>query len=248
MMKLSRSTRYYQSIADDQAFLRMRIKELSQVRIGWGYRRIHILLQREGWQVNHKRVYRIYTQEGLTLRKKRPKRHVSSMKRVARPSVEMVNQSWSMDFMADTLFDGRKLRLLTIVDNFTRESLAIEPGQRFKGEQVAEVLSHLLKDRGKPESIRVDNGTEFTSKAMDQWAYWNKVKLDFSRPGKPTDNAFIESFNGKFREECLSQHWFLSLQDAREKIESWRKDYNETRPHSSLGNRTPAEFRKSGSG
>jgi len=144
-----------------------------------------------------------------------------------------------MDFMADTLFDGRKLMLLTIVDNFTRESLAIEPGQCFKGEQVAEVLSRLIQDRGKPESIRVDNGTEFTSKVMDQWAYWNKVKLDFSRPGKPTDNAFIESFNGRFREEWLSQNWFL---------ESWREEYNETRPHSSLGNRTPIEFRNSGSG
>ena len=182
----------------------MRIKELSQVRIGWGYRRIHILLQREGWQVNHKRVYRLYTEEGLALRKKRRKRHVSSVKRVVRPSAEVPNHSWSMDFMADTLFDGRKLRLLTIVDNFTRESLAIEPGQCFKGEQVAEVLSRLIQERGKPESIWVDNGTEFTSKVMDQWAYWNQVKLDFSRPGKPTDNAYIESFNGSFRDECLN--------------------------------------------
>ena len=190
----------------------------------------------------------MYTQEGLILRRKRPKRHVSSVKRVIRPLALTPNHSWSMDFMADTLFDGRKLRLLTIVDNFTRESLAIEPGQYFKGEQVAEVLSRLIRERGKPESIWVDNGTEFTSRAMDQWAYWNQVKLDFSRPGKPTDNAFIESFNGKFREECLSQNWFLSLQDAREKIESWREDYNENRPHSSLGNRTPLEFRKSGSG
>ena len=113
---------------------------------------------------------------------------------------------------------------------------------------MAEVLSRLIRERGKPESIWVGNGTEFTSRAMDQWAYWNQVKLDFSRPGKPTDNAFIESFNGKFREECLSQNWFLSLQDAREKIESWREDYNENRPHSSLGNRTPLEFQKSGSG
>ena len=248
MIELARSTRYYRSLADDQAFLKMRIKELSQVRVGWGYRRIHILLKREGWQVNHKRVYRLYTQEGLTLRRKRPKRHVSSVKRVIRPLALTPNHSWSMDFMADTLFDGRKLRLLTIVDNFTRESLAIEPGQHFKGEQVAEVLSRLIRERGKPESIWVDNGTEFTSRAMDQWAYWNQVKLDFSRPGKPTDNAFIESFNGKFREECLSQNWFLSLQDAREKIESWREDYNENRPHSSLGNRTPLEFQKSGSG
>ncbi len=226
----------------------MRIKELSQVRIGWGYRRIHILLQREGWRVNHKRVYRLYTQEGLTLRRKRPKRHVSSVKRVVRPSAEHLNHSWSMDFMADTQFDGRKLRVLTIVDNFNRESLAIEPGYGFRGEQVAEVLSRIIRERGKPKSIWVDNGTEFTSKAMDQWAYWNKVQLDFSRPGKPTDNAVIESFNGRLRQECLNQNWFLSLQDAREKLESWRRDYNETRPHSSLGNRTPEEFRKSGSG
>lgn len=150
VIQLARSTLYYASVADDQAFLRMRIKELSQVRIGWGYRRLHILLRREGWRVNHKRVYRLYTQEGLTLRRKRPKRHVSSVKRVVRPPAEHLNHSWSMDFMADTQFDGQKLRVLTIVDNFNRESLAIEPGYRFKGMQVAEVLSRIIRERGKP--------------------------------------------------------------------------------------------------
>jgi len=153
-----------------------------------------------------------------------------------------------MDFMADTLVDGRKLRLLTIVDNFSRESLAIEAGYRFKLDQVVLVLSRLIRERGKPKSIWVDNGTEFTSKVMEQWAQWNKVQLDFSRPGKPTDNAMIESFNGRLRQECLNQNWFLSLKDAREKLESRRMDYNQTRPHSSLGNWTLEEFRKSGSG
>ena len=141
-----------------------------------------------------------------------------------------------MDFMADELFDGRRLRVLTIVDHFSRESLAIEVGQRFRGQDVARVLTSLGSERGRlPKTIRVDNGTEFTSRALDQWAYVNGVQLDFSRPGKPTDNAFIESFNGRLRAECLNENWFLSLEDAQEKISAWRTDYHEHRPHSALG-------------
>ena len=146
-----------------------------------------------------------------------------------------------MDFMADQLYSGRRFRLLTLVDNFSRESLAIEAGQRLTGDDVVRVLERVRHDRGTPQSIRVDNGPEFISRSLDLW-YWNHVKLDFSRPGKPTDNAFIESFNGTVREECLNQYWFLSMSDAREKLEAWRMDYNQTRPHSSLGNQTPSEF------
>jgi putative transposase len=147
-----------------------------------------------------------------------------------------------MDFMSDELYDGRRIRLLTIVDNHTRESLAIHVSQRIRGCEVVQVLERVVKVHGKPQAIRVDNGSEFISKDVDLWAYWNHVKLDFSRPGKPTDNAYIESFNARFRLECLNEHWFLSLDDAKEKIESWQRDYNENRPHSSLGNVPPEQF------
>ena len=147
-----------------------------------------------------------------------------------------------MDFMADELFNQRRIRLLTIVDDFTRERLAVEVGQRFGGSEVACVLDRIATLRGLPERIRVDNGTEFTSKRLDQWAYLRDVKLNFSRRGKPTDNGLIEAFNGRLRAECLNTNWFLSLADAREKVETWRRHYNEERPHSALGNLAPKEF------
>ena len=147
-----------------------------------------------------------------------------------------------MDFMTDELYDGRRIKILTLVDNFTRESLAIEVGDRLDGQRVAEILALLVMKRGKPERIQVDNGPEFSSKKLDQWAYLNGVKLDFCRPGKPTDNALIESFNGRLRQECLNESWFLSLEDAREKVENWRQDYNRERPHGSLGDVSPVEF------
>ncbi len=147
-----------------------------------------------------------------------------------------------MDFMSDQLFDGHRIRLLTLVDNHTRESLAIHVAQRIRGYEVVQVLESIVKEHGRPKTIQVDNGPEFVSKDVDLWAYWNHVKLDFSRPGKPGDNAYIESFNARFRLECLNEHWFLSLEDAKEKIEEWRQDYNLNRPHSSLGNISPAEF------
>ena len=152
------------------------------------------------------------------------------------------NQGWSMDFMSDELYDGRRIRLLTLVDNFTRESLAIEVSDHLGGHRVAEVLMRLGEERNLPKTIRVDNGPEFISKVLDQWAYLNGVALDFSRPGKPTDNAFIEAFNGRLRQECLNESWFLSLEDAREKVEVWRQEYNSQRPHGALGNLTPVEF------
>jgi putative transposase len=222
--------------------LRTRIKEIAAVRVSYGYLRIHTLLLREGHKINRKRVYRIYRQEGLMLRRSNPKRRVATKRREEQAQAQAANESWSMDFMSDQLFDGRKFRVLTLVDNFSRESLAVEVAQRFAGEDVAAVLTQVCRRRGKPKSIKVDNGPEFTSKALDLWAYANKVKPDFSRPGKPTDNALIESFNGSFREECLNQEWFMSLDDARRKAEAWRCDYNEIRPHSSLGQLAPSEF------
>ncbi len=242
----ARSSHRYKSTADRQDILRIRLRDLAAVRVNYGYRRLHILLAREGWRINHKRVYRLYTEEGLTMRSKRPKRRfVSSTIRKEKLDVQSANECWSMDFVADQLVDGRRIRVLTIVDNFTRESLGLYAAQNIKGDDVVGVLDGIIADRNKPARIQVDNGSEFTSRSMDLWAYLNKVKLDFSRPGKPTDNAFIESFNGKFRAECLNENWFLSLADARDKMERWRDDYNYHRPHSSLGNLTPVEFAES---
>jgi putative transposase len=238
----ARSTHRYTSRADRQEHLRMRLKELAGVRIGFGYRRLHIVLQREGWQINHKRVYRLYREEGLGLRRKQPRRRVAAMKREIHATATQQNECWSMDFVSDQLFDGRRMRVLTLVDNHTRESLVLHTGQRIGGMDVVGVLEKVTQANGFPKRIKVDNGPEFISKDLDRWAYWNKVALDFSRPGKPSDNAFIEAFNSRFRQECLNEHWFLSLEDARSKIEVWRKAYNSERPHSALNYRTPDEF------
>lgn len=242
VLQFRRATYEYRSRKDEQAALRIRIRDLAHARVSYGYQRIHVLLQREGWKVNHKRVYRIYREEGLTMRCKRPRRHVSACRRVDRPLAIQPNEGWSMDFMSDELFDGRRIRLLTLVDNFTRESLAIEVNDHIGGHKVVEVLMQIGRERHLPRTIRVDNGPEFISKALDRWAYLNGVQLDFSRPGKPTDNGLIESFNGRLRQECLNENWFLSLEDAREKAENWRQQYNRERPHSSLGNMAPMAY------
>ena len=242
LLRMSSSVYRYKSRARDSSVLRMRIKEIAATRVHYGYRRVHVLLQREGFKDNHKRVYRLYQQEGLSLRLKRPKRNKSARLRQPKHEVTAINQIWSMDFVADALFDGRRLRALTVVDNYTRESLAIEVGQSLKGEDVVNTLNRIATKRGLPSIIKVDNGSEFISKVMDKWAYERSIELDFSRPGKPTDNAKVESFNGRLRQECLNAHWFLSLEDARRKIDEWRQYYNETRPHSALQWATPAEF------
>jgi putative transposase len=239
---VDRSSVRYVSVKPDQAPLRLRIHDLARTRVRYGYYRIYILLRREGWFVNHKRVYRLYREDGLSLRLKRPRRHVSAASRERQPPAAAPNQLWSMDFVSDALFDGRRLRALTVVDAHTREALAIDVDQGIKGEQVVEAMMRIAALRGAPKAIRVDNGPEFVSKALDRWAYENGVTLDFSRPGKPTDNAFVESFNGRLRDECLNAHWFLSLADARAKIEAWRRHYNESRPHTSLGWLTPNEY------
>jgi putative transposase len=220
----------------------MRIQEIAQNRVRYGYRRIHILLKREGWSVNHKRVYRLYREDGLNLRTKRPRRRVSAAHRIGRQEAERPNERWSMDFVSDALFNGRRFRALAIMDNYSRECLAIHVGRAIRGDDVVDVISRLMFTRGVPDTIQVDNGPEFISRALDKWAYSNSVTLDFSRPGKPQDNAFVESFNRSFRDECLNVNWFLSLHDATEKIEAWRTDYNEWRPHMSLQGRTPADF------
>lgn len=241
---LSRSVYYYKSVKDDRA-LKQRICEIAAARVRYGYLRIHTLLRREGWYVNHKRVYRVYCDAGLHLRAKRPKRRVAAAHREQRPIVSSFDECWSMDFVSDNLFNGRRIRALTIVDNYSRECLGIYVDRSIKGRDVVAELERLRLFEGRrPGRIQVDNGPEFISKDLDKWAYEHGITLDFCRPGKPTDNALIESFNGSFRDECLNTNWFLSIADAREKISCWRKEYNSFRPHSSLRNMTPDQFRK----
>jgi putative transposase len=239
---VNRSSYRYTSTAKVQTALQMRIRDLAATRVRYGYRRLHVLLRREGWCVNYKRIYRLYRQEGLSLRLKTRKKRISAA-RVRQPVPTAPNQCWSMDFMSDSLYDGRRFRVLTLVDNMTRESPAIEVSSSFSGRAVAEVLERLAQSKGLPQVIQVDNGPEFVSKALDEWARRHQVTLAFSRPGTPTDNPFIEAFNGRFRQECLDQHWFASLDEARAIIAAWRKDYNTVRPHTALGNLTPAAYR-----
>lgn len=242
VVKMSASTYLYVSQRKDEGLLKARIKEITDTRVHYGYRRVHVMLRREGHMDNVKRVYRLYREEGLSLRLKRPRRNKAAKLRQPKQLAHAINEIWSMDFVADALFDGRKLRMLTVVDLFTRESLAIDVGQNLKGEDVVRVLTAITQERGLPRTIKSDNGSEFISKVMDKWAYERGVELDFSRPGKPTDNANVESFNGRLRQECLNATWFMSIQDARGKIEAWRQYYNESRPHSALDWSTPAEF------
>jgi putative transposase len=248
VLPFDRSTHRYRSTRPDQAPLRKRITEIATTRVRYGYKRIHVLLRREDWHVNHKRVYRLYQEEGLNLRRKRPRRHVTAVRRERRPSATVMNDARSMDLVSDSLFNGRRFRVLTLVDDFSRECLLVHVDQGILGGDVAERLDQVAEERGAPRVIRVDNGPEFVSRALDLWAYQRGVKLDFSRPGKPTDNAMIESFNGSFRDECLNTNWFLSLDDARGKIEAWRSEYSDFRPHSSLGDLTPSAFARSGHG
>ncbi len=236
-----RSSCRYRGVAADQAALRVRLRDLAAVRVRYGYRRLHVLLQREGWRVNHKRVYRVYREEGLAIRVKRRKKRVSAP-RVLPPPATRPHERWSLDFLTDSLVDGRRFRVLTFVDNVSRVSPAIEVGISLTGERVVAILERLKRTVGVPERIAIDNGPEFISKALDAWAYRNGVQLEFSRPGKPTDNAFAESFNGHFRAECLDQHWFASLEEARQTIEAWRVDYNTERPHRALQQQTPAAW------
>jgi putative transposase len=238
---LSRSSYYYQSHPRNDAELRDALKEVAARRRRFGYRRLTDMLRREGWTDNHKRVYRIYREEELQVRRRRRKRS-AKWRGEKPPAVTRPNQRWAMDFVHDMLADSRRLRMLVVLDEFTRECLAIEVDTSLSGERVTRVLDRLVELRGKPEALLTDNGPEFIGKAMDAWAYCKQVRLDFIEPGKPTQNPFVESFNGKFRDECLNEHWFIHVEHARETIETWRCDYNICRPHSSLGKLTPVEF------
>ena len=238
---VARSSFRYRSQAADQTALRLRLRDLAATRVRYGYRRLHVLLRREGWPVNHKRVYRLYREEGLALRIKRRRKRVSGP-RVLPPPAHRPQERWSMDFLTDALANGQRFRVLTIVDTVSRVSPAIEVGVSLTGERVVAVLERLKRTTGTPQRIAIDNGPEFISKALDAWAYQNGVQLEFSRPGKPTDNAFAESFNGRFRDECLDQHWFASVEEVRQTVEAWRIDYNTERPHRSLKQQTPAAW------
>ncbi len=241
VLGVSRSLLQYTPRPDRNTELRARLKTLAEQRRRFGSPRLHVLLRREGWMVNHKRVERLYQQEGLSLRRKRRRKSASHL-RVILPVPNRVNERWSMDFVTDSLTSGRRFRSLTIVDDHSRECVAIEVDFSLTGERVARVLERFALTRGLPNVITVDNGPEFAGKALDAWAYQKGVKLHFIRPGKPVENAYIESFNGRFRDECLNENVFSTLGEARHIIETWRIDYNRIRPHSSLGNLTPEEF------
>ena len=245
VIRLDCKTYRYKSHRSDPAPLKMRIKEICQTHIRYGYRRVGYVLRREGWLVNQKKVYRIYKEMGLQLRNKSPKRRVKAKLREDRCDATCSNDIWAMDFVHDQLATGRKLRILTVVDTFSRYSPVLDPRFSYRGEDVVATLEQVCARVGYPKTIRVDNGSEFISRDMDLWAYRHGVTLDFSRPGKPTDNAFIEAFNSKLRSECLNAHWFLSIQDACEKLETWRRHYNEERPHSAIGNIPPITLAKS---
>jgi len=228
-----RSARHIPSRAEDIA-LRGALQQLAEKKPAWGYRMLHGALRLDGWHFNHKKAYRLYREERLMLRRKH-KRRLKCEKRGLAKEVIAPNQRWSMDFIHDRLSDGRSFRTLNLTDTFTRQCLGQEVDTSLSGTRVVRLLEAVKQKRGVPELIRVDNGSEFRSKALDLWAYQNKVKLDFIEPGKPTQNGHIESFNGRFRAECLDQEWFTSLQEARTMIEAWRMSYNSQRPHSSLG-------------
>jgi len=244
LVDISRSLYRYRSRRSNSGPLRARIEEIAAVKRRYGYRRVYLRLRREGWQVNRKRVYRIYRDAGLAVRRRKRKR-IGLFERKPLPKPTRANVSWSMDFVADGLIGGRRLRCLTIVDDCTRECLAIEVDTSITGLRVQAVLDRLADTRGLPKSITVDNGPEFDGQVLDKWSYRTGVRLSFIRPGRPNENAYIESFNGKFRDECLNEHWFLSMAHARSVIEAWRIEYNTERPHSSLGYRTPEEFASS---
>jgi putative transposase len=240
---LPRASYDYKPVAGRDDELREKIRELAHQRRRFGCPRIHLLLRREGLLVNHKRTERIYREEGLSLRKRKRKK-TAAQTRVMLPVPVRPNERWSMDFVTDSIVTGRRFRALVIVDDYSRECPTIEVDTSLGGRRVVQVLERLSETRGLPEVITIDNGPEFTGKALDEWAYRSGVKLNFIRPGKPIENAYAESFIGRLRDECLNENWFISLKNARDIIESWRMDYNEGRPHSSLGGLTPREYVK----
>jgi putative transposase len=252
VLAVDTSTYHYKSRRRGQADLEHRIKEIAETRMRYGYRRVRVVLQREGWMTNIKRTYRLYTALGLQVRNieacRGPERRVKAKLRDDRCPALQPNQTWAMDFVHDQLAMGKKIRILTVVDIFSKFSPVVEPRLSYRAEDVVRTLEWVCGQVGYPKTIRVDQGSEFVSRDLDLdlWAYANGVTLDFSRPGKPTDNAFIEAFNSKFRSECLNAHWLMSLDDARSKMEDWRRHYNEERPHSGIGQNTPIQLQKFG--
>jgi putative transposase len=243
LVGIGRATLRYEPRRGEDGELRRRLRELAAERPRFGYRRLHALLRREGVAVNHKRVERLCRAEGLAVRRRGRKRVARDGRgRAALPG--RPNQQWGVDFVSDALAWGRRIRLLTVVDVFTREALAIEVDTSLPGARVARVLERLAAERGAPDEIVLDNGPELAGRAVDQWAYERGVRLRFIEPGKPVQNAFVEGFHGRLRDECLDRHRFLGLADARHTVEAWRQDYNQARPHSALGYRPPAEFRR----
>ena len=242
LIGLSRSRWHYQPLRlRRDAPIRERLKVLAGERPRFGYKRLHLLLRREGYAVNLKRVYRLYREERLAVRPHRRRKRVATP-RVPLPAPTRANERWGMDFIHDQCVGGPRFRCLTMVDEFTRECPHIEVDTSLPAARVIGVLDELAASRGLPQSLVVDHGPEFISQALDIWAYRHGVALVFIRPGKPVENAYVESFHSRFRDECLAANWFLTLPDARHQIEQWRRDYNEARPHTSLGGRTPAEF------
>jgi putative transposase len=241
LIPVHNGTLRYRSTRDRQEALRQRLRELAAVRVRFGDRRLTVLLKREGWRVNAKRIYRLYDDEGLTVRTK-PRKKLASRARVPLPAPTRPNERWSMDFVSARTADGRWFRTLTVLDVYTRESLALVADRSLTGVKVAASLTPIVGRRGAPVAIMVDNGSEFVSRAMDAWAYAHEVRLEFIRPGKPVENAFIESFNGRLRDECLNAHVFASTIEAQRVLDVWRQDYNHVRPHSALQDRTPVEM------
>lgn len=239
---ISRAAWYKKSRAKDQSALRQKIKEIAMNRPRFGFQRIHVMLRREGWRINLKRVHRLYRLEGLQVRMRVRRRKRLSLHRGPAPKPTLLNERWSMDFVHDQLSNDRPFRILTVVDNWSRSSVLLEVGCRLTGQSVVDALTKISFTHPLPRSITIDHGTEFTSRALDEWAWKNNVQLDFTRPGKPTDNGLCESFNGRLRDECLNVNEFESIEQAKERIEAWRIDYNERRPHGSLGHLTPSEF------
>jgi putative transposase len=240
---LRRATFDYKSRKKPDTEIRELLKEIAHKRRRFGAPRLYIMVRRKGINVNHKKIERIYKEENLQI-KNRKKKKLTRFLRIPAALPERPGERWSMDFMSDSFGSGRKFRTLNVVDDFTRECLAIEVDTSLPGKRVVQVLERLIGFRGKPKAIVCDNGPEFIGRVVDKWAYDHNISLDYIDPGKPNQNCFVESFNGKFRDECLNDNWFLTIQHARKIISSWRDDYNFNRPHSSLNDLTPFEFKK----